>query len=223
LIDATNLDPGFLAKIRAYRSTGAVAKVNLALSALPKFSGIDDGADVSGRIHIGPDVDYIEKAFDQGKYGDCSSRPYLDILIPSLSDPSLARDGAHVMSIHVQYAPHTLKNGDWNVRRRELGDAVMNTLALYAPNIENLIVSRQIITPLDIEKTFGLTGGHIFHGEHALDQLFTFRPLLGWAQYRTPIRRLYLCGAGTHPGGGITGGPGAIASREIIKDLRSRR
>jgi phytoene dehydrogenase-like protein len=123
----------------------------------------------------------------------------------------------------VQYAPYRLKSGDWNARRNELGDTVVKTLALYAPNIRDLIVDRQIITPFDMEQHYGLTGGHIFHGEHAMDQLFASRPILGWARYRSPIKGLYLCSAGTHPGGGITGGPGANASREIIKDLRSRR
>jgi phytoene dehydrogenase-like protein len=217
LIEATDLDPGFLMKVRAYRAVGTVAKVNLALSGLPAFSA------ASSRMHIGPDTEYLERAFDAAKYGDFSPQPYLDITIPSLIDPSLAPNGAHVMSVHVQYAPYRLKIGDWNSRREEFGDTVIQTLANYAPNIRDRIVHRQILTPLDLEQTYGLSGGHIFHGEHALDQLFAFRPLLGWAQYRTPIKGLYLCGAGTHPGGGITGAPGANASREIIKDLKSRR
>ncbi len=221
LIDATDLDPGFLMKVRAYRAVGTVAKVNLALSGLPTFRALKDKNDLSGRIHIGPDIDYIERAFDPAKYGEFSSQPYLDITIPSIADPSLSPSGSHTMSIHVQYAPYHLKQGDWNTRREEFADVVVKTLREYAPKIADLIVHRQIITPLDLEQTYGLSGGHIFHGEHALDQLFAFRPFLGWAQYRTPIRRLYLCGAGTHPGGGITGAPGANASREIIKDLKS--
>ena len=222
LVDATDLDPGFLAKIRAYRSEGTVAKVNLALSRLPSFTGVRDGTrDLAGRIHIGPDTDYLEQAFDAAKYGDFSPQPYLDITIPSLMDPSLAPAGAHVMSIHVQYAPYRLKSGDWGARRHQLGDAVVKTLSDYAPQICDTIAARQVLTPVDLERTYGLTGGHIFHGEHALDQLFAFRPLLGWAQYRTPIHRLYLCGSGTHPGGGIAGASGANASREVIKDLKS--
>jgi phytoene dehydrogenase-like protein len=201
-----------------------VAKVNLALSGLPAFTGIrDSSADLSGRIHIGPGTDYLEQAFDAAKYGEFSPRPYMDIRIPSLADPSLAPSGSHVMSIHVQYAPYRLKRGDWNTRRDEFGDAVIKTVAEYAPNIRGLIVDRQIITPMDMEQIYGLSGGHIFQGEHALDQLFTFRPFIGWAQYRTPVKGLYLCGAGTHPGGGVTGFPGANASREIIRDLKSRR
>ena len=224
LVDATHLDPGFLTKVRAYRSIGTVAKVNLALSGLPAFSPLRGGhEDLAGRIHIGPDIDYLERAFDAAKYGDFSMQPYLDITVPSVKDSSLAPSGCHVMSVHVQYAPYRLKSGDWNTRRNELGDIVVKTLALYAPNIRDLIVDRQIITPLDMEQQYGLTGGHIFQGEHAMDQLFASRPILGWARYRSPIKGLYLCGAGTHPGGGITGGPGANASREIIKDLRSRR
>jgi phytoene dehydrogenase-like protein len=223
-LDATDFDPGFLTKVRAYRAVGCVAKVNLALSGLPAFSAIKNGtADLAGRIQIGPDTDYIERAFDAAKYGNFSELPYMDISIPSITDPSLAPSGSHVMSVHVQYAPYRLKSGDWQKRRDELGDAVVKALAAYAPNIRDLIVHRQVITPADLEEIYGLSGGHIFHGEHALDQLFAFRPLLGWAQYRTPIQGLYLCGSGTHPGGGITGAPGANASREIIKDLKSKR
>ena len=221
LIEATDLQPGFLSKIRAYRSVGTVAKVNLALSRLPSFKAIKNAAaDLSGRIHIGPDTDYLERAFDAAKYGDFSQRPFLDVTIPSITDPSLAPSGAHVMSIHMQYAPYSLKTGDWNSRREELGETVIRTLAEYAQDIGGLILHRQVLTPLDLEQTCGLTGGHIFHGEHALDQLFAFRPLLGWAQYRTPIAGLYLCGSGTHPGGGLTGAPGANASREILRDLK---
>jgi phytoene dehydrogenase-like protein len=222
LIDPSDLDPGFLLKVRAYRAVGTVAKINLALSGLPSFSGLKNG-DLSGRIHIGPDTDYLERAYDDAKYGGFSTEPYMDITIPSVADPSLAPKGAHVMSIHVQYAPYRLKEGDWTTRRDDLGEVVLKTLSTYVPDIRELILERQILTPLAIEQTYGMTGGHVFHGEHALDQLFAFRPLLGWARYRTPIRNLYLCGAGTHPGGGITGAPGANASREIIKDMKSRR
>jgi phytoene dehydrogenase-like protein len=221
LVEPTDLDPSFLSKVENYRCLGSAAKVNLALSALPAFSALKAGSEaMHGRIHVGPDTDYLERAFDAAKYGDFSAQPYMDITIPSLSDPSLAPKDAHVMSVHVQYAPYRLKKGDWKARREEFGDAVIKALSAYAPNIGESIVHRQILTPLDLEQTYGLTGGHIFHGEHSLDQLFAFRPILGWAQYRTPIRGLYLCGAGTHPGGGITGGPGANASREIIKDLK---
>ena len=224
LVDPLDLDPNFISKIRNYRSTGSAAKVNLALSGLPEFAGVKDAREsLSGRIQLGPDIDYLEHAFDAAKYGDYSTHPFMDITIPSILDPSLAPSGAHVISIHVQFVPYTLKNGDWNSRREELGDHVVNELEKYAPKIKNMIVGRQVITPLDLEKIYGLSGGHLMHGEQSLDQFFTFRPLIGWAQYRTPIAGLYLCGAGTHPGGGVTGGPGANAAREIIKDMKRRK
>ena len=225
LVDPVDLDPAFLMKVRNFRALGSAGKINLALSALPSFSGALNGSDstrLSGRIHIGADIDYLERAFDAAKYGDYSPSPYMDVTIPSLTDPSLAPAGAQVMSVHVQFAPYHLKTGDWNSRREEFGDMVVNRLAEFAPNLKELIVARQVITPLDMEQTYGLSGGHIMHGEQTLDQFFAFRPLIGWAQYRTPINALYLCGAGTHPGGGITGGPGANAAREIIKDFRKR-
>lgn len=225
LMDPGELEPSFLGKVRNYRAHGTVAKVHVALSALPKFTSLNDGdafEKLSGRIHIGPDIDYLERAFDAAKYGDFSPRPYLDITIPSLTDPSLAPGGAHVMSIHAQFAPYKLKDGDWNSRREELGNAVVNALSDYAPNLRESIIARQVVTPLDLEQTYGLGGGHIHHGEMSLDQLFAFRPLIGWAQYRTPIKGLYLCGAGTHPGGGVTGAPGLNASREIVKNLKRR-
>jgi phytoene dehydrogenase-like protein len=226
LVDPTWLDPSFVSKARNYRAAGVSAKINLALSGLPAFSGIDahDAATkLSGRIHVGPDIDYLERAFDAAKYGDYSPRPYLDITIPSLLDPGLAPAGAHVMSVYVQYAPYQLKHGDWHSRRDEFADNAIKVLSDYAPNLKELIVARQVITPLDLEETYGMSGGHIHHGEQSLDQSFTFRPLIGWAQYRTPIKGLYLCGAGTHPGGGISGGPGANAARETIKDFKAKK
>jgi phytoene dehydrogenase-like protein len=229
LVDPVDLDPGFLSKIRNYRASGVSAKINLALSGLPRFVGVETDdvhgteSRLSGRIHIGPDIDYLERAFDAAKYGDYSPAPYMDITIPSLTDPTLAPAGAHVMSIHVQYAPYKLKRGDWDSRRDEFGEKVLDVLDDYAPNLKQMIVARQIITPLDLEQIYGLGGGHIHHGEQSLDQFFTFRPIIGWAQYRTPIKGLYLCGAGTHPGGGVTGTPGANAAREIIKDFKSEK
>jgi phytoene dehydrogenase-like protein len=224
LIDPVCLDPSFLLKIQNYRATGVSAKINLALSGLPSFTGVEGDEDrtkLSGRIHIGPDIDYLERAFDAAKYGDYSPLPYMEITIPSLLDPGLAPAGAQVMSVYIQYAPYKLKEGDWNSRREEFADDVINVLSGYAPNLKELIVARQVITPLDLEETYGMSGGHIHHGEQSLDQFFTFRPLIGWAQYRTPIKGLYLCGAGTHPGSGVMGGPGANAAREIIKDFKS--
>jgi phytoene dehydrogenase-like protein len=222
LVDPTHLTPDFAMKLQHYRMPGTVAKVNLALSGLPRFSALGDeinGA-LSGRIHIGPEIDYLERAFDESKYGNFSRQPYLEVTIPSLTDPALAPEGKHVMSIYVQYAPYKLKGSDWEKQRVPLGDTVVKTLAQYAPGLPSQILTHQIITPQDLEDTYGLTGGHIFHGELALDQFFTMRPLLDWARYRTPIQNLYLCGSGTHPGAGLTGGSGANAAREILKDLK---
>lgn len=223
LIDPVELEPGFLGRIRAYRCVGTVAKINLALRELPTFTSVASANDVqrlAGRIHIGPDLDYLERAFDASKYGTCSARPYLDVTIPTLTDPGLAPAGAHVMSVCAQFAPYSLRDADWSAAGPVFADTVVDTLAQYAPNLKTVILHRQIITPPDLEATYGLTGGHIFHGELALDQLFTMRPLLGWARYRTPIGGLYLCGAGTHPGYGVSGLSGWNASREILRDLR---
>jgi phytoene dehydrogenase-like protein len=220
LVDPIELDPGFLTKIRHYRCPGTAAKMNLALKALPAFQGVVDPGVLHGRLQIGPGLDYLERAFDASKYGGISAEPYLDIAIPTLQDPSLAPAGRHVMSVYVQYAPYTLAAGhDWATERDVLAAHVMRVLDRYSPGIEQLVEHRQVITPMDLERTYGLTGGHIFHGEPSLDQLFTMRPVLGWAQYRTPIAGLYLCGAGTHPGMGITAGSGQNAAREIIRRL----
>src|SRR5216684_7655702 len=223
LVDPAQLSPDFIMKLQHYRMPGTVAKVNLALSGLPRFTALEgenhDRA-LSSRIHIGPEIDYLERAFDESKYGNFSKQPYLEVAIPSLTDPTLAPEGKHVMSIYMQYAPYKLKDSDWEKQRVPLGDTVVKTLAQYAPNLPELILTHQIITPQDLEDTYGLTGGHIFHGELALDQFFTMRPLLDWARYRTPIRNLYLCGSGTHPGAGLTGGSGTNAAREIVKDLK---
>lgn len=220
LVDPVDLDPNFLLKMRNYRAPGAAGKINLALSGLPKFNG-GDPQKLTGRIHIGPEIDYLERAFDASKYGEFSAQPYLDITIPSIADPLLAPDGKHVMSIHVQFAPYKLNHGDWTTRSEEFAENVLDLLEQYAPGIRESIDAAQIITPLDLEQTYGLSGGHIHHGEQTLDQFFTFRPLIGWAQYRTPLKRLYLCGAGTHPGGGLTGLNGLNAAREIARDFKS--
>ncbi len=224
LVDPTQLDPTFANRMKNFRANGTVAKVNLALSSLPAFTALDATEGflkaLSGRIHIGPEIDYLERAFDASKYGEFSKAPWLDVTIPTILDPSLAPDGNHVLSAYVQFAPFKLKEGNWDSRRHDLGRAVVKTLAAYAPNLPSLIEYMQVITPLDFERSYGFTGGHIFHGELALDQLFTMRPVLDWARYKTPIRGLFLCGSGTHPGNGLTGASGANAAREIIRDLR---
>jgi phytoene dehydrogenase-like protein len=267
LLEPVHLAPSFLAKMHNYRSRGVVARIFLALDALPNFAALKnlsptqngDGA-LAARIHIGPEIDYLERAFDASKYGHFSSAPYLEASIPSLLDPSLAPAGKHVMSIHMQYAPYNLNSEpqnssrpseregfsggrsfsssvtnasssgssapeaasplNWTSQRDALADTVIGTLAQYAPDLPSKILARRVITPLDLEQDYALTGGHISHGELALDQLFTMRPLLGFARYATPIRGLFLCGPGTHPGVALAGASALNASRQITKSLR---
>ncbi len=220
LLDPALLDPEDVEAFRNYQSRGMAGKVNLALSRLPRFTALAD-ADAAealqGRIHLGPGIESLERAFDDAKYGQISRRPYLDITIPTLTDPALAPDGAHVMSVYVQYAPYSLRSGDWQSHRDDLLETVLRTLEAYAPAIRGDVVGSQVITPADMESEYGLVGGHPFHGEPSLHQIFTMRPVLGLARYRGPIAGLYLCGAGAHPGGGVTGGPGANAAREVLK------
>ena len=219
LMDPVDLAPDFITKIRNYRSHGTVAKVNLALSGVPGFTGSPGAGALSGRIHIGPEIDYLERAFDHAKYGEFSAEPWLDASIPSILDSGLAPPGAHVMSIYAHVAPYTLRSGTWDAARGALQQAVLRVLERHAPGIGRLVVASQVITPADLERDHGLSGGHIFHGELALDQLFTMRPVLGAGQYRAPIAGLYLCSAGTHPGGFFTGGGGRNAAREAARDL----
>jgi phytoene dehydrogenase-like protein len=219
LIDPIELEPGFITRVRNYRCPGTVGKINVALNGLPAFRGLagDPSVALRGRVQVGPGIDDLERAFDASKYGEISAAPYLDVTFPSVVDPSLAPAGRHVMSVHFQYAPFALRHGTWDTRRAELADIALRALEKDAPGITALVEQRQVFTPLDLQETFGLTGGHIHHGELALDQLFTMRPTLGWADYSTPIRGLYLCGSGTHPGNGLTGGSGANAARRILK------
>lgn len=226
LVDPAEQDPDFLAAISNYRSAGCVAMVHFALSGLPEFralAGRDAREALSGRIHIGTEIDEIERAFDAAKYGAFSPRPWCEATIPSLTDAALAPPDGHVMSVRVQYAPYDLKDGTWESRRGDVLRAVTAMFEEHAPGFEKRVVAARVLTPKDLEETYGLTGGHVFHGEHSLDQVFTMRPLLGWARYRTPIEGLYLCGSGTHPGGGLTGGSGANAAREILKDRKRGR
>ena len=221
LMDPEGLTPDFLTKIRNYRARGTLAKVNLALTALPQFRCIPTGdtAFLSGRIHLGPTLDYIERAFDHAKYGEMSADPWLDVTIPSILDPDLAPPGAHVMSIYVHYTPFNLRHADWPASKDLLLQRVLATLEQFAPGVSSLVMAAESITPAELESQYGFHGGHIFHGELTLDQLATMRPLLGYGRYQGPVRGLYLCGAGTHPGGLMTGASGKLAAREIVRSL----
>jgi phytoene dehydrogenase-like protein len=206
---------------------GTLSKVNFAVSALPRFTGLaamDDSAQaaaLSGWIRLARDVDGIERAFDAAKYGAIAGEPFVELAIPSLLDPGLAPAGKHVVSAYVQFTPAVLRGTTWDVERDGLGDRVARIIDAYAPGFARTILGRQVITPADLEMRYGLTGGQIFHGELALDQLLVARPLLGWARYATPIRRPYMCGSGTHPGAGLDGRSGALAAREILKGSRT--
>jgi phytoene dehydrogenase-like protein len=205
------------------RAHGTLAKINFAVDALPRFTGLsgrdanEQIAALSGRVRLARDVNTIERAFDAAKYGGFSAEPWIELTIPSILDPSLAPSGKHVVSAYVQYAPYHLRGTNWDAERDRLADAATQTIAHYAPDFPASVVAREVITPLDLERTYGLTGGHIFHGELALDQLFVARPMLGWSAYATPITGLYLCGSGTHPGSGLNGRSGALAARAILK------
>jgi phytoene dehydrogenase-like protein len=223
LVEPVELDPSFLTKIRNYRARGTVAKVHLALNAIPAFTGVANPADLRGRIHIAPGIDYLERAFDGSKYGELPADPYLDITVPTIADPSLAPAGKHVLSAHVQFVPHILaKSESWDSARHRLQRIVVSTLEKFAPGVTSTIEAVDVVTPTDLEERYGISGGQIYHGEPSLDQLFTMRPVLGWAQYRTPVEGLFLCGAGTHPGGGITAASGQNAAREIGAQLARR-
>jgi phytoene dehydrogenase-like protein len=215
LIDGGELSPGVIGKLRNYRMQGTVAKVNLALSGLPPFEGAGgDASLLSGRIHIGPTLNYLERAFDSAKYGQLSPEPWLEVTIPSILDPGLAPAGGHVASIYVHYAPHRLRTGPWSTWRNAALASTLRVMDRHAPGTSSLVVASQLITPEDLDRDHGLAGGHIFHGELAPDQLFTMRPMLGYARYDSPIRGLFLGGGGTHPGGFMTGTSGRLAARE---------
>lgn len=221
LVDEKELPQDFVTSIRNFRIRGSSGKVNLALDALPNFTAIPGyGPHLRGAISISPSYDYLETAYDDAKYGNFSRQPFIDMILPSVLDPAMAPPGKHVMSCFVQYAPYDL-NGGWNDAQREaFGDAVVDAIAQFAPNIKDIILHRQVLTPWDLENTFGLTEGNIFHGELSLQQLFFLRPAASWADYRTPIRGYYQCGSGTHPGGGISGATGQMAATEILKEWR---
>ncbi len=220
MVGESHLDEDFVRSINRFQYRGSSGKVNLALDRFPDFTcRPGDGPHVRGDIAIAPSIDYLERAYDDAKYGAFSKRPFLNVVIPSLTDPSVAPAGKHVMSIFVQYAPYDLAEGPaaWPSQREAFGDAVIDTLAEYCPTLKDSILHRQVLTPWDLEQDFGLTGGNIFHGELSLEQLFLLRPAPRWAKYKTPIKNLWMCGSGTHPGGGVMGAPGANAARDMLQ------
>ncbi len=226
LIEPQNLDEDFLSEIRKIRIEGCSLKINLALDALPDFKdypGRGLGHQHKATIHICPSMDYVDRAWEDASAGRPSDNPMLEITIPTTYDDSLAPPGKHIMCIFAQYAPYTLRDANWDSIKEGFADRCINMLAEYAPNIHQAIIHRQVISPLDLEREYSLTGGNIFHGDMTVDQLFFMRPVAGWAQYRTPVNGLYMCGSGTHPGGGVMAAPGFNAAREILSDWRGRK
>jgi phytoene dehydrogenase-like protein len=223
LVGEDHLPVGLVDEIRRYRTRGSSAKINMALSELPDFAampGTDPGPQHAEFI-LSPSIGYVERAWDHAKHGRPSEHPMLDCVIPTTKDPSLAPEGRHVLTAFVQYAPAELADGrSWDEERDALGDRVIDTIAEYAPNVKGAVLHREVLTPIDLERRFGLLGGNIFQGEMALDQLYSLRPAPQAGAYRTPIRGLYLCGSGSHPGGGVMGAPGHNAARLMIRDLR---
>lgn len=225
LSDPASLDPEFVRSLRAVRYRGATARVHLALGELPRFEGAASAeTHLGGAISISPSLQYVERASDAAKYGSVSEAPYLEAVIPTVSEPDLAPEGKHVMSVLVQYAPYHLRESSWNAAASEaLGDTVVETLGRFAPNLPDAVEARHVLTPAGMEDKWGLQEGSVFQGEMTLDQFFFARPVAGWARYRTPIAGLYLCGTGTHPGGGVTGTCGYLAARRILKDAKGQR
>jgi phytoene dehydrogenase-like protein len=220
LCDPTELGPDMVWRAGNIRQPGATAKVNLALGALPAFNGAGHAERLTGRIVVGTSIDHVERAKDAWKYGHVAEEPWLEATIPTLLDPSLAPDGKHVMSVLVEAAPRHLRDGQWSSERDRLGDVTVKTLERYAPGLGELIEARSVITPEDLETDYRLSGGHVYHAEPGLDQFFVWRPLNGQARYRFVLDGLYLAGSGAHPGGGVTGGPGANAAKRVIADTK---
>ena len=220
LVNPRELPSDLVEDIRRFRFQGTSSKVNFALDGLPKYPALGDRGDMfRGFTNIGPSMDYLERAFDEAKYGWYSQRPYLDCAIQSTIDPDMAPPGKHVMSSFVAYTPYKLRESDWDTERQNLGDTVQATLESFFPGFGDLILHREVVTPLDIERTVGLSEGNIFAGEFLAPQMYFFRPAPGWSQYRTPIDGYYQCGSGTHPGGCVMGAPGKLAAQRILKDL----
>ncbi len=227
LADPKELPPEFVAQMKGIDYSSASLKINVLLSELPSFTSRPRGADATplashlrGTIHICPDFDTLEHAYDDAKYGEPSRTPVLEVTIPTVVDDTLAPPGRHLMSLFVQYAPYKLRTGNWDERRDQFADRCFEVLEQYAPNFRRSVIDRQVLAPPDIERVYGLTGGNIFQGAMHLDRLFFLRPAMGWANYRTPVRRLYLCGSAAHPGGGVIGAAGRNAAREMLRDLR---
>jgi phytoene dehydrogenase-like protein len=222
LIDDRELDPEFLGSIRRFRCEGTSLKINLALNGLPDFKSLPGapGPQHGATMHICPSIEYVERAWDDAKYGRPSRSPLLELTCPTMYDKSLAPEGRHIMGIFLQYAPYSLSEGNWNNLREPFADRVFDIIEEYAPNFRSIVEHRQVLTPLDLEQRFGITGGNIFHGEMSLDQMFVMRPVPGSARYRMPVRGLYLCGSGAHPGGGVMGASGHNAARQILADTR---
>jgi phytoene dehydrogenase-like protein len=223
LVKPSSLDAKFMNHVDCIKYRGTGTRIHLALRGLPEFtslSGSDATEQLRGPIQIAPSLEYVEQSYDCTKYGEFADQPYLDMLIPTLSDPSLAPDGQHILSITAKFAPYQLGEGSWDERKEAFADAAIDTLAEYAPNIKDLIAHRAVISLLDLERTYGLPEGNPNHGEMTLDQFMHMRPIPGYARYRMPIGGLYMCSAGAHPGGGVTGIPGHNAAREILNDLK---
>jgi phytoene dehydrogenase-like protein len=220
LLEAKELDRDFRSTIERYRVEGTSLKMNLALEGLPDFKAFPGapGPQHGATMHICPSIDYVERAWDDAKYGRPSHNPLLEMTCPTVYDPTLAPAGRHIMGIFLQYAPYTLRDAVWDDLREPYGDRVLDVISEYAPNMREIVRERQVLSPLDLERRFGISGGNIFHGEMSLDQMFVMRPVAGWARYKTPVRGLYLCGSGAHPGGGVMGAPGFNAAREILKN-----
>ena len=216
LVGPQHLEPETMRHVRNIIYRGSTARVNLALSDLPEFAGVADAEQLGGRIRVSPSLDAIERAYDAAKYGRYSERPYLEIVIPTLSDPSLAPAGHHILTITALYAPYALRDSDWDGQSAAFGEAVLDVLEGVAPGARASVVPCQVVTPLDLERRYSLTEGSIYHGQMGLDQMLVMRPIPGWSRYETPLRNLYLCGAGAHPGGGVTGAPGYNAARAVL-------
>jgi phytoene dehydrogenase-like protein len=220
LLDPKELPPEFTAAVRRIDYAAASLKINVALSEVPDFTALPGGPGPQhrGTIHLCPSFDYLERAYDDAKYGRPSQAPILECTLPSVVDPSVAPPGQHLMSMFVQYAPSELRGTTWDAAKEQFADRCFDVLAEYAPNFKKAVIARQVLSPLDLERTFGLTGGNIFQGAMTLGQLFFLRPAAGYADYRTPVRGLYLCGAAAHPGGGVMGACGYNAAREMLRD-----